>query len=123
MSSLSPNIYVENVQTTIDYYQQLGFSVVMIVPEEGINPVWVMMQREDVTIMFESYANIEGRLPQIKRSNGGSLLFYVKVRGVEQYFESIKGFANVLHPLQKTFYGATEFSIEDCNGYVLTFAD
>jgi len=25
--------------------------------------------------------------------------------------------------LEKTFYGATEFSIEDNNGYLLTFAE
>ncbi|MDB5021592.1 MAG: glyoxalase [Pedobacter sp.] len=121
--SLSPNIYVENVQTSIEFYQQLGFSVVMVVPEDGVNPVWAMMQREEVTIMFESFSNIEGRLPQIKRTSGGSLLFYVKVKDVEQYFESIKAKVNVIHPLQKTFYGATEFSIEDCNGFVITFAD
>lgn len=123
MASLSPNIYVENVSASVEFYKLLGFEVVMSVPEDGLNPVWVMMQLEEVTFMFESFASIEGRLPQINRSKGGSLLFYIKVGDVEQYFESIKDKVNVLHGLEKTFYGATEFSIEDCNGYVLTFAD
>jgi hypothetical protein len=30
---------------------------------------------------------------------------------------------NVIKELEKTFYGATEFSIEDNNGYLLTFAE
>lgn len=123
MSSFSANIYVNDVKSSIEFYKLLGFTVVMSVPEDGLNPVWVMMQREEVTIMFESFANIEGKLPQINRTSGGSLLFYIKVEQVESYFESIKNHVNVLQPLQKTFYGATEFSIEDCNGFVLTFAD
>jgi hypothetical protein len=35
----------------------------------------------------------------------------------------IKDKVTVLKGLEKTFYGATEFSILDNNGYVLTFAD
>jgi uncharacterized glyoxalase superfamily protein PhnB len=123
MVSLSPNIYVENVQSTIDYYKLLGFSVVMTVPEDQVNPIWVMMQNAAVTILFESFENIAGKLPQINRSKGGSLLLYIKVENIQEYFDSVKDHVQILHPLQKTFYGATEFSIEDCNGYVLTFAD
>lgn len=122
MESLSPNIYVEDVKNTIEFYKHLGFSVVMSVPEDSEAPIWAMMQNGNATIMFEAFKSIEGRLPEISRQNGGSLLFYIKVKDVESYFESVKDTVTVLHGLQKTFYGANEFSIKDCNGYVLTFA-
>jgi uncharacterized glyoxalase superfamily protein PhnB len=123
MESLSPNIYVQDVKGTMQFYSKLGFKTVMSVPENSEEPVWAMMQNGGVTIMFESFTSIEGRLPQINRNQGGSLLFYVKVKDVQALYDSLKDEVTVLHGLQKTFYGATEFTIKDCNGYVLTFAD
>jgi hypothetical protein len=29
----------------------------------------------------------------------------------------------IVKGIEKTFYGATEFSIQDINGYILTFAE
>lgn len=123
MESLSPNIYVNDVSNTIEFYRKLGFNSIMTVPEDTEAPVWAMMQNGNVTIMFESIKNIEGRLPEISRQIGGSLLLYIKVQDVNALFESLKDQVTVLQNPQKTFYGATEFTIQDCNGFVLTFAD
>jgi uncharacterized glyoxalase superfamily protein PhnB len=123
MESLSPNIYVHDMNSTIAFYQILGFSPIMTVPENGENPVWAMMKNGNVTLMFESFTSIEGRLPEISRTNGGSLLLYVNVKDVRGLFESIKDKVTILGGLEKTFYGATEFVIKDCNDYVLTFAE
>jgi uncharacterized glyoxalase superfamily protein PhnB len=122
MESLSPNIYVNDVSSTMTFYRKLGFEAVMMVPEGAEKPVWAMMQNGNVTMMFESFNNIEGRLPEISRESGGSLLFYIKVQDIDALFESVKDQVTVLQDPQKTFYGATEFVIKDCNGYVLTFA-
>ncbi|RZK38158.1 MAG: glyoxalase [Pedobacter sp.] len=123
MESLSPNIYVKDVSNTMEFYRKLGFKSIMTLPEGGEEPVWAMMQNGNVTIMFESIKNIEGRLPEISRQIGGSLLLYIKVQDINGLFESMKDQVTVLQEPQKTFYGATEFMIQDCNGFVLTFAD
>jgi len=123
MESLSPNIYVQDVKGTMQFYNKLGFEAIMSVPENSEEPVWAMMQNGGVTLMFESFKNIEGRLPEIQRQDGGALLFYIKVKDVQALFDSLKDQVTVLQGLEKTFYGATEFTIKDCNGYVLTFAD
>ena len=123
MESLSPNIYVKDVKKTMDFYLKLGFNPVMTVPEGAEEPVWAMMQNGNVTMMFESVQSIEGRLPEISRQPGGSLILYIKVQDVNALFESVKDQVTVLQDLHKTFYGATEFMIQDCNGFVLTFAD
>ncbi|WP_432714589.1 VOC family protein [Pedobacter sp.] len=123
MESLSPNMYVNDVNSTMQFYNLIGFKSVMTVPENGEEPIWAMMQNGNVTLMFESFKNIEDRLPEISRQDGGSLLLYIKVKDINSFFDSIKDHVTVLHGLQKTFYGATEFTIKDCNGYVLTFAD
>ena len=122
MESLSPNLFVKDMNATIEFYKILGFNIVMTVPEQG-NFDWAMMTNGNVTMMFQTFASLGDVLPQINRADGGSLLFYINIKGIRKFFEEISGKVTVLKGLDKTFYGATEFSIADNNGYVLTFAE
>jgi uncharacterized glyoxalase superfamily protein PhnB len=101
----------------------LGFKVTMSVPESGDDLVWAMMVNGSVTVMFQTYESLAEDLPEINRKDGGSLLLYINVKNIKEFFESLKGKVKVLKGLEKTFYGATEFSILDNNNYVLTFAE
>jgi uncharacterized glyoxalase superfamily protein PhnB len=122
MESLSPNIFVRDMNATIEFYKNLGFEKIMSVPEAG-NYDWVMLSNGNVTVMFQTYGSLGDALPEISRTNGGSLLFYIKLKGIRAFHEKIKGKAKVIVEINKTFYGATEFAIVDNNGYVLTFAE
>lgn len=122
MESVTANIFVNDINKTIDFYKQLGFIVVMTVPEEG-DITWAMMTCGNVTFMFQTFQSLGNELPSISRQGGGSLLFYVKTTNIGSFFEQIKDSVKVIKGLEKTFYGATEFSIEDNNGYLLTFAE
>jgi uncharacterized glyoxalase superfamily protein PhnB len=122
MESLSPNIFVKDIMKTIDFYKQLGFELVTTVPEEG-DIVWAMMTCGKVIFMFQTFDSIGDTLPEIKRQDGGSLLLYIQIKGIRTFHERIKDKVKVIKGLEKTFYGATEFSITDNNGYVLTFAE
>jgi len=82
-----------------------------------------MMTCGNVTFMFQTFQSIGNELPSISRQGGGSLLFYIKTTEIRNFFEQIKDNVKVVKGLEKTFYGATEFSIEDNNGYLLTFAE
>ncbi|TFF34237.1 VOC family protein [Mucilaginibacter psychrotolerans] len=123
MESLSPNIFVADINKTIEFYTILGFDLAMSVPETGPDFVWAMMIKGNVTMMFQTMESLGEELPEIKRTNGGSLLLYIKLSGIRAFFEDIKDKVTVLKGLEKTFYGATEFSICDNNDYVLTFAE
>ena len=122
MESLSPNIFVNNMNETIEFYKKLGFEVAMSVANEG-DLVWAMMTCGSVTMMFQTFQSLGEGLPDISRKDGGSLLLYIKLKNIRSFFERVKDQVTVLHGLEKTFYGATEFSIKDNNGYVLTFAE
>ena len=123
MESLAPNIFTRNIQETVALCTLLGFKVTMSVPEQGDELVWVMMVSGNVTIMFQTYDSLEDDLPEISRNDGASLLLYINLKDIRSFFDSIKDKVNVLKGLEKTFYGATEFSILDNNNYVLTFAE
>lgn len=122
MQSISPNIFVQDINATIAFYQTLGFQLVASVPESG-NYVWVMMVNSAVSVMFQTYESLGEALPQIQRQSGASLLFYIQRKNIRKYFEEIRQRVTIVKNLEKTFYGATEFSIVDNNGYVLTFAE
>ena len=123
METLSPNIFVSNMPETIAFYKMLGFNVTMSVPENGDDLVWAMMVNGSVTVMFQTYESLGESLPEIQRKDGGSLLLYINLKNIREFFESIKDKVKVLTGLDVTFYGATEFSILDNNNYVLTFAE
>ena len=122
MDSLSPNIFVKDIDETINFYKTLGFKVAMSVPEEG-DFVWVMMTCGNVSFMFQTFESLGSELPEISRQNGGSLLLYIQIKEIRQFHDEIQDKVEVIKGLEKTFYGATEFSILDNNGYVLTFAE
>ena len=123
MESLAPNIFVKDMKATIAFYKVLGFNVTMSVPESGDELVWAMMANGSVTMMFQTFESLASELPEVSRADGASLLLYINLKNIKQFFEDIKDQVTVLKGLETTFYGATEFSIKDNNGYVLTFAE
>ncbi|WP_295799676.1 VOC family protein [Mucilaginibacter sp.] len=123
MENLTPNIFVESMVETIAFYQSIGFTLTMTVPEDGGDLIWAMMTNGNVTFMFQSFVSLGEELPQISRQNGASMLLYINIKKIREYFDLIKDNVTVLKGLDKTFYGATEFSILDNNNYVLTFAE
>jgi len=123
MESLAPNIFTNDMKATVAFYELLGFKITMSVPEEGDDLVWAMMVNGSVTLMFQTYESLADDLPEISRTDGGSLLLYINLKDINGFFRKIKDKVTVLKGLEKTFYGATEFSIKDNNGYVLTFAE
>ncbi len=122
MESISPNIFVKDINKTIDFYKQLGFSVATTVPDQG-DFVWAMMTCGSVTFMFQTFDSLGSDLPEISRKDGGSLLLYIQTKGIRKLFDQVKDKMIVIKGLEKAFYGATEFSIQDINGFILTFAE
>ena len=123
MKSISPNIFVNDLPATITFYTKLGFTVTDEVTTPDGDKVFALMTNGSVTFMFQTFASIEGKHPMVSRADGGSLLLYITVENIREYYEHIKEHVTVLTGLEKTFYGATEFSLCDNNNYLLTFAE
>ncbi|MFP4470130.1 MAG: VOC family protein [Bacteroidales bacterium] len=124
LNSLTPNVMVHDVNQTIEWYRtNLGFELVMSVPEEGKSE-WAMISRDAVNLMLQTRESIAAEQPEFTDMPiGASQSFFIKVTGLEEIFEKITDTRAVIKPLYKTFYGMNEFIIRDCNGYYLTFAE
>jgi lactoylglutathione lyase len=124
LKKLTPNVMVEDVNRTIQFYKEmLGFELLTTVPGEGqFN--WAMMKRDGVEIMFQSRASLGGEIPVLQqREIGGALTFYNDVEGVKELYTYLKGKVEIVQDMHTTFYGSQEFAMQDCNGFILSFAE
>jgi lactoylglutathione lyase len=124
LKKLTPNLMVEHVNDTVAFYKDvLGFTLLASVPEEGeFN--WAMMKRDAVEMMFQSRASLTGELSIFQgKEIGGSLTLYIDVENIKGLYTQAQNRVTMLHEMTTTFYGTREFTIQDCNGYILTFAE
>ncbi len=124
IKKLTPNLIVSSVEQSLAFYcDVLGFTKTGTVPDASPY-VFAMVQSGAVEIFFnardvaiEEYPSL-GNMPI-----GGTLTLYMEVSTVEKIYEELKGRVKVTMPLEKKFYGVTEFAFEDPDGYVITFAE
>ncbi len=108
MKSVSPNIYVYDIRKTIEFYETIGFKVVTTVGDKD-DPVFTLMSCGDILFMFQTFKSIGNTLPVVSRINGGSLLFYVNIKGIRDFYEKIKDKVTLLHGLIKPFMAPRSF--------------
>ena len=122
LNMLHVNLMVDDVQNTLDYYESIGFSTVQKVPNEL--PEWAMIQKDQVSLMFQSTNSLTTEFPQLEgQSSGKPLTLWIQTENIDNYYEKIKGKVKIIKELGITAYnGATEFVIEDNNGFILHFS-
>lgn len=132
---LTPNLSVNNVRETVDFYRNhLGFTLDMAV-EVGSTTIenrlsdqgeyaYAMVSRDEVYFMFLRSDHFDQDVPVEKGTcQGMSVLFYIDVERIDDVYRRLKGRVNIVKELETTWYGMREFYIKDCNGYVLSFAE
>lgn len=121
--SLTPNLIIEDMAATLHFYTEvLDFQVIASVPESGLAD-WAMLQKDDVMLMFQTVDSIKEDMPTLAIQKGMAGTFYCKVKHVQSLFDKVGQHANIVVPMRKTFYGMLEFTIQDLNGFYLTFAE
>lgn len=135
MKKLNPNLMVKDVKETVEFYQQnLGFKLIMAVPEtqDGIlneipedkKVVYALVKNGDVEIMFQAEDSFKEDVSVLKEIKiGASCTFYIELENLDDFYKNIKDKVDVVKDLFTTWYGMKEFYIRDINGYILTFAE
>ncbi len=135
MKKITPNLMVEDVNRTVEFYKDvLGFEFVFGVPEGSQEEVtswpeerslyFAMMKCGIVEIMVQARRSLTEELPELKgKEIGGSVTFYIEIDGIQEWYERTRNKATIIKDLHTTFYGMQEFYIQDCNGYILALAE
>ena len=123
-SSLTPNLIVADVERSMAFYRDvLGFSVVTTVPDASPF-VFAIMKSGPVEVYLNAPGPAVEEYPAFKdRPIGGTLTLFIRIVGIRAAYETLQSRVNVVMPLEKKWYGVTEFACTDPDGYVITFAE
>jgi catechol 2,3-dioxygenase-like lactoylglutathione lyase family enzyme len=123
-ASVTPNLIVRDVATSIAFYRDiLGFEVKETVPDqEPFAFVWltrdgVPVFLNDIKAVEHEYAGADGL------TRGGTVAMFFVISGVDAYHAMVAPKVNIVMPLKTQFYGMREFAISDPDGHIITFAE
>ena len=124
LSKLTPNLIVANVERSAEFYRDvLGFSVQMTVPDAPPF-AFAIVTTGSVEVFLNSQESAAAEYPAFAgRPIGGTLTLFIEVVNIVEAYESLKGTVDVVMPLEKKWYGMTEFAFLDPDGYVITYAE
>jgi uncharacterized glyoxalase superfamily protein PhnB len=120
MGYISPTLAVRDVKQTIQFYRDsLGFKIGMTFPSAE-NPEYVDLSKDGMVLMFIPTENIG-----IKREEklGLGVNIYMQIDGdIDKYYNELKDRgAKIVVDIKNEPYGIRDFTIEDIDGYKLTF--
>jgi uncharacterized glyoxalase superfamily protein PhnB len=118
---LTPNLYTDDVAAAVKFWtERLGFEKTVEVPEDG-GLAFAALQKGNIELMYGSYSSLDidpGVRDSFQRGTG---FLFIEVDDLDAVLTAMKG-APVVSQVHKTFYGATEFTVKDPAGHLITFA-
>jgi catechol 2,3-dioxygenase-like lactoylglutathione lyase family enzyme len=123
LKKLTPNLIVSDVDRSMAFYREvLGFSVSQTVPDAAPY-VFAIVTSGDVQIFLNAPGPAVEEYPALKdRPVGGTLTLFIEVDDIGDSYAQLKDRVQVVMPLEKKWYGVTEFAFLDLDGYIITFA-
>ena len=120
MGVISPTLAVRNMKETIEFYKDsLGFKMGMCFPDAN-NPEYTDLSKDGMSLMFIPTMNL-GIGSEEKLGIGVNL--YMQIDGdIDEYCEELKKRGvKIAVDIKDEPYGIRDFSVEDIDGYQLTF--
>ncbi len=121
VKKLTPVLLVEEVEPCVKFWERVGFAKTVEVPD-GNKLAFVILQKGDVEVMYQSYASVEKDVPSNPLlARRGPTFLYVEVASLDDTMVAMKG-VEVVMPVRTTFYGSKEIGYKDPGGHMITFA-
>jgi catechol 2,3-dioxygenase-like lactoylglutathione lyase family enzyme len=113
---IMPVLRVTDLDRAVEWYTRvLGLEVAWRSPNDGGGEN-CMLHLGDVSVLLSTGSHL--RLPPALT---GTL--YFETDGVREFWEKVKGQAEIVWPLETMDYGTLEFGIRDPDGYTLAFSE
>lgn len=122
--SLMPNIMVESVDETVEFYiQKLSFSLMQTVKNEEGKLNFAILSKDNCVLSFQLKSNLIEEYKTLSTDIiKPSLTLFFTVEDVNVVYEEFKQKTTIASELHTTFYKTKEFSVFDNNGNILTIA-
>jgi uncharacterized glyoxalase superfamily protein PhnB len=121
VKKLTPNLYTNDVASCVKFWvDRMHFEKTAEVPEPG-GLAFAVLQKGHIELMYGSYASLE-KEPLVAGSfKKGTGFLFLEVDDLNAVLDAMKDVEKVM-PVHKTFYGSTEFTVQDPAGHLVTFA-
>jgi uncharacterized glyoxalase superfamily protein PhnB len=122
VKKVTPLLFAQEIEPCIRFWiERMGFEKTVEVPE-GDKTGFVMLVRNGLEIMYQSYASVDKDNPATGQAvRKGPAFLYIEVEDLDALITAIKG-AEIVMPTRTTFYGSKEIGIKDPVGHYLIFA-
>jgi uncharacterized glyoxalase superfamily protein PhnB len=120
MQSLTPILLVDAIEPCLDFWKRLGFAVTVEVPE-GDALGFVILKNGPVEVMYQTRSSVAKDVPSMAALPSSSVL-YIHVTGIDAVIAAVAG-SPVMVEKRTTFYGATEYSVREPGGNVVSFSE
>lgn len=105
MNRLIPMLPVRSMPASIEFYQKLGFSVERKDDHWG----WAMLHFDECRLMVDQSINQHRDAPR-------QSVVYLYPENIEEYHQQVRSNGLDIPDLDVTFYGLTEFRLDDPDG-------
>ena len=105
MTRLIPMLPVKSMPASIEFYQKLGFSV----EERNDEWRWAMLCFGECRLMVDQSINVHPGVPRFS-------VLYLYPDDISDYHKQVRSNGLLIPDLDVTFYGMTEFRIDDPDG-------
>jgi uncharacterized glyoxalase superfamily protein PhnB len=121
IKKMTPNLYTDDVEACVRFWvDRLHFEKTMEVPDGGALS-FAALQKGSIELMYGSYASLKKDAAVAQSYRRGTAFLFLEVDDVDAVFAVMNG-APIITAMHKTFYGSTEFTVQDPAGHMITFA-
>jgi uncharacterized glyoxalase superfamily protein PhnB len=120
MGVISPTLADRNMKQTIQFYRDsLGFKMGMAFPDAD-KPEYADLSKDGMVLMFIPAQNVG---IGAKEKLGIGVNLYMQINGdIDEYYSELKNKGvKIVVDIKDEPYGIRDFTVEDINGYKLTF--
>jgi len=119
---LTPNLAVDRVEPSAEFFKKIGFEITVQVPE-GDHMGFALLALGTNQVMFQTRTGlVEDSDTFADAANATPVMLYVTVDDLAAVAAKMNGYT-VLMEERETFYGAKEISYREPGGHIVTFAE
>jgi uncharacterized glyoxalase superfamily protein PhnB len=119
---ITPVLFVREIEVVLPFWvERLGFARTIEVPE-GDRLGFVCVEKGGAEVMYQTYASVDEMDPAMSEvTRKGPTFLYIEVNDLNAVLAAMKG-VTMVKPVNTTFYGMKEFSVQEPGGHYVTFA-
>ena len=119
IQQLTPNLPVDSIEPSAEFFSKVGFQVTVRVPEEGTMGFAILVNGSQ-QVMYQTRESLKEDDAALATA-GSPVLLYVTVSDLDAVAKKLAGYDQVMEE-RTTFYGAREITYREPGGHLVTFA-